>query len=161
MKVRDIMTEPALTSVPEASLATAAATMREADCGALPVIDAHGRLAGIITDRDICLAVAGSHRTALNIAVHEVMTHKVHSARVDDEVRGVLATMKGNRVRRVPVCDATGQVKGIVSVEDVIVRGLQGGELKTSDVIDALHAMYVRSPVAVASSTADNGFTPG
>jgi CBS-domain-containing membrane protein len=49
MKVREVMTEPVLTCSPETSLATAAGLMREADYGTLPVVDVHGRLAGIIT----------------------------------------------------------------------------------------------------------------
>jgi len=162
MKVREVMTEPVLTCAPEASLATAAGLMREADYGTLPVVDVHGRLAGIITDRDICLAMAGSHRNALNITVHEVMTHKVFSALVDDEVRGALTTMKSKRVRRLPVCDATGHLKGIVSIEDVILRGLSGGGIGASDIVDALRVMNVRSPTTVASAQMDNsGFTPG
>ena len=161
MKVREVMTEPALTCNPDMSLAAAAEAMWEADCGTLPVVDSHGRLAGIITDRDICLAMAGSHRNALNIAVHEVMTHKVFSAPVDDQVQKALATMKTARVRRLPVCDVDGHLVGIVSIEDIVVRGLQSGGVKTSDIIDVLHAMYVRVPVVVGSPSTDSGFTPG
>ena len=162
MKVREVMTAPALTCAPEASLAAAAGFMREADYGTLPVVDAQGRLAGIITDRDICLAMAGSHRNALNMTVHEVMTQKVVTAQVDDEVRQALATMKGARVRRLPVCDGAAQLKGIVSIEDVIVRGLSGGGIKTSDIVDALQTMYVRVPATLGSAQVDdNAFTPG
>lgn len=100
MKVHDIMTEPPLTCGPETSLAVAARLMREADYGTLPVVDSRGRLVGIITDRDICLAVAGSNRNAINIAVREAMTQKVISALLDDDVHSALATMKGARVRR-------------------------------------------------------------
>jgi CBS domain-containing protein len=162
MKVREVMTEPALTCAPEASLAAAAGLMREADYGTLPVVDAQGHLVGIITDRDICLAMAGSHRNAINIAVHEVMTQKVLSALVDDDLHHALATMKSGRVRRLPVRNAIGQLKGIVSIEDVIVRGLTGGGIKTSDVVEALQAMYVRVPATVGPVQLDtNDFTPG
>jgi CBS domain-containing protein len=160
MKIRDIMTEPVMTCVPEASLATAARLMQDADCGTVPVVDSRGRLAGIVTDRDICLAVAASNRSAINITVHEVMTHKVLSAQVDDDVLKALATMKGSRVRRLPVRDDAGQVVGIVSIEDVVLRGLQGGGVKTTDIIDALRAMYVRSPATGPMLTSDE-FTPG
>jgi CBS domain-containing protein len=161
MKVREVMTAPALTCAPEATLAAAAGLMREADYGTLPLVDAQGRLTGIVTDRDICLAMAGSHRNAINIAVHEVMTEKVISALVEDDVRHALATMKSGRVRRLPVCDATGQLKGIVSIEDVIVRGLTAGGITTNDIVDALHAMYVRVPATLRSDQAENDFTPG
>lgn len=73
MKVRDIMTEPVLTCTPQTSLAVAARLMREADYGTLPVVDSRGRLVGIITDRDMCLALANTNRNAINIAVREAM----------------------------------------------------------------------------------------
>jgi CBS domain-containing protein len=159
IKVRDIMTEPVLTCTPDTSLAVAAERMRGGDCGVLPVVDAQGRLAGIITDRDICMNIAASHRSALNIAVHEAMTQKVTSAAVDDDARSALMGMKAARVRRLPVCAANGQVMGLVSIEDVIIRGLSAGAVSQGDVLDALHAMFVRLPVTAA--VADDGFTPG
>lgn len=160
MKVRDIMTEPALTCSPETSLAVAAGLMRDADYGTLAVVDSRGRLAGIITDRDICLVVAGSSRNGVNIAVHEAMTGKVLTARPDDDVISALATMKSARVRRLPVCDDAGHLKGILSIEDIVVRGLQGDGVSTGEIVTALRAMYVRVPAAEAAPTG-NEFTPG
>jgi CBS domain-containing protein len=160
MKVRDIMTEPPLTCRPDTSLAVAARLMREADYGTLPVIDTHGRLVGIISDRDICLAVARSTRNALNIAVHEVMTRKLFSALVDDDVHTALATMKGARVRRLPVRDQDGRLQGMLSIEDVVMRGLESGGITADEIIAALRTMYLRVPAA-QSAGPENGFTPG
>jgi CBS domain-containing protein len=78
------MTEPPLTCTPETSVA--ARLMREADDGTLPVVDSKGQLVGIVADRDICLALASANRNPLHIAVHEVMTRKVFSALLDDDV---------------------------------------------------------------------------
>ena len=161
MKVREIMTEPPLTCTPETSLAVAARLMREADYGTLPVMDSAGRLVGIITDRDICLAVASTNRNAVNIAVREVMTRKVFSALLEDDVHSALATMKGARVRRVPVRDEFGRLQGMLSIEDVVVRGLEGGGIAADEILAALRAMYVRTPVAVESGPTANQFTPG
>ena len=161
MKVRDIMTEPPLACGPETSLAVAARLMREADYGTLPVVDSRGRMVGIITDRDICLAVADSNRNAINIAVHEAMTQKVCSALLDDDVHSALAAMKHARIRRLPVRDDSGHLKGILSIEDVIVRGLQGDGISTDEIVAALRAMCVRVPVAVEPNRTENGFTPG
>jgi predicted transcriptional regulator len=135
--------------------------MQEADYGTLPVIDARGRLVGIITDRDICLFVAGSNRNAINIAVHEAMTHKVFSAKDDDDVHGALATMKGARVRRLPVCDESGHLKGILSIEDLVVRAFQGKGINADEIIAALRAMYARAPVADNSASMESDYTPG
>ena len=160
MKVRDIMTEPPLTCVPETSLAVAATLMAEANYGTLPVIDLHGRLVGIITDRDVCLAVARTNRNALNVSVHEVMTPKVFSALVDDDVYSALAVMKEARVRRLPVHDESGRLKGMLSVEDVVVRGLEDGGINTDEIVDALRAIYTRVP-AIETVATDVDLTPG
>jgi CBS domain-containing protein len=161
MKVREIMTEPPLTCTPETSLAVAARRMREADYGTLPVVDSHGQLTGIITDRDICLALAATNRNALHVAVHEVMTRKVFSALLDDDVRNALATMKQARVRRLPVRDEFGRLKGMLSIEDIVVRGLEGDGIPASEIVDALRSMYARVPVTGESGPTPNEFTPG
>ena len=140
MKVRELMTEPLLTCTPETSLAVAARQMGEANYGTLPVVDVHGRLVGIITDRNICLAVAGTNRNALNIAVHEVMTQNVFSALVDEDVHAALTTMKDARVRRLPVHDESGRLKGMLSIEDLVVRGLERDGVDTQKIVAALRA---------------------
>lgn len=161
MKVRDIMTEPPLTCTPETSVAVAARLMREADYGTLPVIDSRGQLAGIITDRDICLALAATNRNALHVAVHEVMTRKVFSALLDDDVHSALATMKSARVRRLPVRDEFGRLKGMLSIEDVVVRGLEGDGIAAGEIVAALRAMYGRVPAVIEAAPTANEFTPG
>jgi CBS domain-containing protein len=161
MKVREVMTEPVLTCTPQTSLGVAARLMREADYGTLPVVDAAGRLVGIITDRDVCLMLAGTRRNAVNVAVREAMTPTVFSAFVDDDVRGALAVMKEHRVRRLPVRDTSGTLKGMLSIEDLVVRGLTGDGLHVDEIVDALRAMYVRVPVPIDLTPGPNEFMPG
>ena len=160
MKVREIMSEPPLTCTPETSLAVAARLMGEADYGTLPVVDSQGKLAGIVTDRDICLALAGTNRNALHVSVREVMTTAVFSARLDSEVQSALATMKGARVRRLPVLDESGRLKGILSFEDIVLRGFEGDGIAPSEIVAALRTMYVRVP-AVEPTQMPSEFTPG
>jgi CBS domain-containing protein len=155
------MTEPVLTCTPQTSLAVAARLMREADYGTLPVIDATGRLVGIITDRDVCLSLAGTGRNAKNVAVREVMTSNVISALLDDDVRRALGMMKNHRVRRLPVRDGVGSLRGMLSIEDLVVRGLTGDGVDANEIVDALRAMYVRLPVAADLTPAPTKFTPG
>ena len=161
MKVREIMTEPPVTCTPETSLAVAARLMRETDYGTLPVVEADGAVAGIITDRDICLALAGTHRSALNVAVHEIMTRKVVTALVEEDVHRALATMKQARVRRLPVMDECGCLKGMLSIEDIVMRALQGRGVNAGELVESLQTMYVRLPVRAESSDANDGYTPG
>jgi CBS domain-containing protein len=127
MTVHDIMTEPVVTCTPQMTLSAAARLMRDADYGTLPVVDAEGHVIGILTDRDVCLAIAGSARNAAHIAVHEVMTRKLVTVIVTDSIHMALMAMKRAHVRRLPVLDTFGHLKGILSIEDVVVRGLESG----------------------------------
>jgi CBS domain-containing protein len=147
MTVQDIMSEPVVTCTPQMTLSAAARLMRDADYGTLPVIDAQGRLIGILTDRDVCLAIAGSARNAAHIAVHEVMTRKPVAAIVTDTIHTALGRMKGARVRRLPVLDTFGRLEGILSIEDVVVRGLESGGIGADEIVMALRTMYERRPV--------------
>lgn len=58
MKVREIMTTDVSSCQPETNLADAAKNMWGRDCGILPIVTGDGRVSGVITDRDICMAVA-------------------------------------------------------------------------------------------------------
>lgn len=148
MQVREIMTTPPVTCTPETSLGVAASRMAESNCGILPVVDARGTLAGIITDRDICLAVSRTNRNAVSIAVREVMTRKVLYVHPAHDVRRVLAAMRTAGVRRVPVLNEAGHVTGLLSVDDVVVRGVSHGDIAAREIVETLHAVYARRPRA-------------
>jgi CBS domain-containing protein len=124
MKVREIMKSNVVSCRTETDIASAAKLMFDAHVGALPVIDAHGKLIGIITDRDIAMAVAVRRRNASNISVHEAMTGKVRSCFATDDVSDALKQMAERRVRRLPVIGATGQLAGMLSIDDVVVEAL-------------------------------------
>ena len=116
MKVRELMRHPVRTVTPNDSLSDAAAVMAARDVGALAVV-ADGRLAGIVTDRDIATrAVANRLRGRAPVA--EVMTTKVLSCGPEDEIDAVLETMAAQQVRRLPVCSADGELVGMISIGD-------------------------------------------
>jgi CBS domain-containing protein len=124
MKVRDIMTSAFVSCQKETDIGTAARLMLEGRFGTLPVVDTQGTLVGIITDRDIAMAAATRQRNASHIAVHETMSQHVRTCFADDELSAVLKQMEEGRVRRLVVLSATGQLAGIVSIDDVVRRAL-------------------------------------
>ena len=63
MKVQDVMTEAVRPVAPGDDLATAAMILWDHDCGVAPVVDEAGKVVGVITDRDICMAVATKLRS--------------------------------------------------------------------------------------------------
>jgi len=120
MRVRDVMTKRVATCSPGADLAEAAMVMWRQDCGIVPVIQENGREAiGVITDRDICMAVATRHRRAEEIRVDEVISGKLFRVTPDDDLKTALATMRRERVRRLPVVNAHGRLEGLVSLTDI------------------------------------------
>ena len=137
MKVEDIMTKEVRTCRPETNLAEAAMQMWRGDCGVLPVVTDGGKVIGMITDRDICMAAATKPRDAANIHVREVTSGKVYSCSPQSDIHEALRIMGERQVRRLPVTDAqTGRLAGIVSMNDVALRA-QGGaraELSSEDV---------------------------
>src|SRR4051812_32750090 len=105
MTIRDIMTRGVVSCARDLDIGSAARLMLDGRFGTLPVVDAHGKPEGIITDRDIAMAAATRERIASQIAVHEAMTANVRSCFADDDIRGALKQMEEARVRRLPVID--------------------------------------------------------
>jgi CBS domain-containing protein len=119
MQVKDIMTAEVRSCQPGTNLSEAAALMLDGDCGMLPVIGS-GRLVGVVTDRDMFIALATRNRLASQITVGEVAAAPVWTCGPDDDVHAALATMKTHRVRRLPVEGFGGTVVGIVSMNDIL-----------------------------------------
>jgi CBS domain-containing protein len=93
------------------NLAEAAALMLDADCGILPVVNDDGRLVGVVTDRDMFIALATRNRLASQLTVGEVARTKVFTCGPEDDVQTALATMKQHHVRdsRLPASAAPWQ----------------------------------------------------
>lgn len=143
MKIKEIMTSPVQTCEPGTNLAAAASMMWDSDCGALPVVDRDGKVVGMITDRDICMAVVTKRRLASDITVWETITGKVYSCAADDDAKDALLLMKRERVRRLPVIAQNGVLQGIVAMNDFVLRaeepkGARAPELSYHDVMGAL-----------------------
>jgi len=126
MKVQDVMTSPARSCTPDATLVHAAQTLWDHECGALPVLDSEGRPVGMITDRDICMALARKNRFPGDIRVREVMSPHPFVCRPSDEIEEALQTMARRRLRRLPVVDVRDRLVGIISVSDVAAGASQG-----------------------------------
>jgi CBS domain-containing protein len=146
MTVKQLMTRPVKTCRTTAALGDAARIMLEGHCGCVPVVDSRGRLAGMLTDRDVCLAVAARHQNPWEIPVRDVMTSPdIVSCRVSDDVNAALVAMKEHRVRRIPVVDDNGHVQGLISIDDAIRNtGVAKGRLPAEGVLDVLR--HICSP---------------
>jgi CBS domain-containing protein len=133
MIVRELMSTPAQTCRPDSDLAAVAGIMWHRDCGFVPVVDEAGHVAGIITDRDVCIAAGTRRELAERIAAHHVMSRSVHACLPGDSIDDALAAMKEFRVRRLPVIDGNGHLQGVISLSDIVrAVGKRGGPTATS-----------------------------
>ncbi len=122
MKAKEIMTGNAKACTPTSNLAEAAGFMWDNDCGILPVVAQGGKVVGLITDRDICMAAATKNRHLENIAVEEVASGRVFSCKPDDDVHTALQTMQDKKIRRLPVVADDGTLEGILSMNDIVLK---------------------------------------
>lgn len=144
MKISELMTSDPVTCLPTTNLAQAAALMLQGDCGILPVVD-NGRLRGVVTDRDLFIALGTRDQQPSTVTVAEVMHGPLFSCSPDDDVEAVLAIMKAHAIRRVPVEGFGGAVLGIVSMNDIVLAtGNKKKAVSGAEVIDTLQSICAR-----------------
>lgn len=145
MIVEDLMTREVEACRPESSLAEAAAVMWRRDCGVVPVVAEGGGVVGMITDRDICMALATRREYASDVSVGEVMAGGAVSCTPEDDVQEALEVMRQRQLRRLPVVDSQGRLVGILSIADVLRRTRKGGgrrRVKRSEALATLKAVF-------------------
>lgn len=146
MKAKEIMTTNPKACSPTTTLADAARFMWDYDCGILPAVIDGGKVVGLITDRDICMAAAIQNRNLSNIAVDEVYSGDVYSCKPEDDVRTVLLTMREKKVRRLAVIDDDGILMGMLSMNDIVRKAgdAKKGDLKYEDIVNTYKAICER-----------------
>lgn len=147
MKVRDAMTAEVRSCSPEDDLAKAAIEMWNGDCGMVPVVWA-GEVIGVLTDRDICMAVALGGARPQDRKVREVMRREVFGCGPDDDLGDALETMATRRVRRLPVIDGD-ELAGMISMSDIVLHAGAHGGPSAREIVEALRAIRAGQAVAV------------
>jgi CBS domain-containing protein len=104
---------------PQSTLLEAARVLNANRIGALLVLTAQGKLAGIISDRDIVRALAENGAPALSLTVASMMVKDVATCEERDTIEEIMETMTACRFRHMPVVE-NGIVVGIVSTGDVV-----------------------------------------
>ncbi len=104
---------------PTADLAAAAQLLSARGIGALVILGAGGRLAGILSERDIVRAISEHGAAALKLPVSQVMTRNVATCGEDDSIASIMERMTAGKFRHLPVV-AQGQLIGLVSIGDVV-----------------------------------------
>lgn len=140
MHSNQIMSQPVHVCRSDDTLNRAAQLMWDHDCGALPVVDPEGRLVGIVTDRDICMAAYTQGQPLSSMRVESAMARDVCTVRPEVSIGEVEKLMREKQVRRIPVVDADGKPVGIVSIKDLASDALRGERIKAR-VGEVLHTL--------------------
>jgi len=128
VKIDLIMTRDVGTCGPETNLASVVETMWRRDCGIVPVVNERGEAVGVVTDRDVCIALGTRDVPASSLVARSVMTEPVVGCAPEDDCIDVLLTMAQRHVHRVPVLGIGGVVLGIVSIDDIVRHAARAPE---------------------------------
>ena len=108
-----------VTIVQTETIEAAAKMLRDRRFGSLTVRDRSGKLAGIITERDIVRAVAEKGVNGLAYKVEDFMTREVRTCKTSATIKDVMELMALRRIRHVPVVEG-GELLGMISSNDVV-----------------------------------------
>ena len=128
-----------ITIEPTATLSTAAELLAERRIGAVVICGAGGRLAGILSERDIIRALAERGTDALTLPVGQVMTRNVMTCGEEDSVANLMERMTAGRFRHLPVL-RDGKLVGLVSIGDVVKQYVEAIERESEALRD-----YIRT----------------
>lgn len=118
------------TTTPETSLPDLCQKMRIHGVGALVVTRDGARLEGVVSERDVVLALALHGDQALRMTVAQIMTRSPLTVTPTDTIKHAMAEMTDHRVRHLPVIDG-GQLAGMISIGDIVKNRLEEVELET------------------------------
>ena len=142
LRCRDIMTRDVTVAARATTLEEVARMMRDEDTGVIPVVEpgettsdsitevqrvpartqANGRLVGLITYRDIVIRALAEGQDARAVTAESVMTTALHTVRPNDRVIEAIRKMGDKQVRRLPVVDREGNLRGIISMADIALE---------------------------------------
>jgi len=148
MQVRDVMTKRTVSCNPETNVAEAALLMWKNSCGFLPVIGEGGNVIGVITDRDISIALGTRNERPTQVRVWDVMPKKLFTCTAEDDVHSALKTLQASKIRRLPVIDREGALVGVLSIDDIVLKArghVIGKGVSYKDVEDTYKALQRRA----------------
>jgi CBS domain-containing protein len=146
MIVKDVMAKTPAFCSPETSLGAAVEIMWNRNCGILPVVDAQKQVVGVITDRDIAIALGTRNQLPAEITVADAATRQVETCKPLDDIHTALDSMAQRKVRRLVVVNEQNQLEGVLSMDDVVLNsGSRTGlkpEISADEVLRTLRTLY-------------------
>jgi CBS domain-containing protein len=130
LRCRDIMTRNVTTCRRDTPITEVARLMRDEDVGAVPVIGDDGKLAGIVTDRDLVVEGLTSDKPDQELRAEDCMSDDLFTANQNDRLVDMIHEMGDHQVRRVPVVDSRDRLVGIIAMADIATQTNKDAELE-------------------------------
>ncbi|MCY7344791.1 MAG: CBS domain-containing protein [Pyrinomonadaceae bacterium] len=156
MKVKDAMKTDVAFCLTDDSLMKAADTMRMRDCGVVPIVDDARKAVGMLTDRDICLAIAARNRKASDVKTSELIKGKIIACFADDDLESALRKMRKYRVKRLAVVDTDNVLVGICSIADALLAVGKDKKLKKK-IYTTIKSIVQPSPIVLREIGSGDG----
>jgi len=128
LRCRDIMSKSVTTCSPTVTVRGVADMMDDEGVGSIPVVD-NGRLIGIVTDRDIVCRILARELDTRSSVASDAMTEEIVTCTPDEPVIEAVHKMAEFMIRRIPVVDHGGRLRGIISIADIALEAELDREL--------------------------------
>ena len=148
MKVKDVMKSDVGFCAADDSLMRAAELMRSRDCGVVPVVDEEKRVVGMLTDRDLCLAVVARNRKASDVKCGELLGGRLIVCAPEDKLEDALRKMRKHQIKRLAAIGRSGEIVGILTVADVLLAVRKDKNLKKK-IYATVRAISKPSPIVL------------
>ncbi len=125
-------------SLPQ-TLLEVCSTLRKHRIGAIVIVDGKGKLAGILSERDIVRRIAEHGPDALQADASDCMTSNVTTCSPEDNIQTAMARMSEGRFRHIPVLEDD-KLVGMISIGDLVKRRIADAEREAEDLKNYLYA---------------------
>ena len=109
----------------ETPISEIALALKDKKIGAVPIVDENNKLLGIVSERDIVSKLVVEARDADLTTAKEIMTSKIITAKLDDDVNYIIGVMKNNNIRHMPVVDTSNRLTDFFSIRDFLKAEMQ------------------------------------
>ena len=129
----------------ETPISEIALALKDKKIGAVPIVDDSYKLIGIVSERDIVSKLVVEAMDADLTTAKDIMTSKIISAKLDDNINGIIGVMKNNNIRHMPVVDQNNVLTDFFSIRDFL-----NAEMQANLEIKQKHKNVVRYQIMVS-----------
>jgi CBS-domain-containing membrane protein len=109
----------------ETPISEIALALKDKKIGAVPIVDENNKLLGIVSERDIVSKLVVEARDADLTTAKEIMTSKIITAKLDDDINYIIGVMKDKNIRHMPVVDTNNRLTDFFSIRDFLKAEMQ------------------------------------